>query len=35
MQNNVLLPLGGDQAPVMNCLPEFIKSLNQIDKDNQ
>lgn len=33
--NKLLIPLGGDQGPIVELLPEFIASLNQIDKTHQ
>jgi hypothetical protein len=29
--NTILIPLGGDQAPIMKFLPEFIHELNNLD----
>jgi alpha-mannosidase len=33
--NTILIPLGGDQAPIMKHLPEFINGLNKIDSNHE
>jgi alpha-mannosidase len=33
--NTILVPLGGDQAPIMKFLPEFIHQLNKIDSQHE
>jgi hypothetical protein len=33
--NNILIPLGGDQAPIMKYLSEFIHELNKIDSQHE
>ncbi|QVJ96187.1 glycosyl hydrolase [Mycoplasma mycoides subsp. capri] len=32
--NNLLLPLGGDQAPIVELTPEFFKQVNKLSNDN-
>jgi hypothetical protein len=33
--NAILIPLGGDQAPIMKFLPEFIHEINRIDTQHE
>jgi alpha-mannosidase len=33
--NGILVPLGGDQAPIMRFLPEFIRAINKLDTQNE
>ncbi|WP_146637290.1 hypothetical protein [Spiroplasma clarkii] len=33
--DKILLPLGGDQAPINEFIPEFIEELNKLDQENE
>ncbi|AVP48996.1 glycosyl hydrolase-related protein [Williamsoniiplasma luminosum] len=34
-KNQILIPFGGDQAPIIEALPDFFAALNKIDDENE